>query len=191
MFYFIYLSLAILDLCLLRPGFSLVVASGGCSLVAMHGASRCGGFSCCGAWFEVSRLQLLWCMGLVGPWDVESSLTRDRTCVLCACRQILNHWTTREVWKPCFVIPFIWFIWNIGKFILTESRLVVDGGWGGRGMLMDINCFSGVWGIFFGGKMLKMFRYYIGWLLYNLLNILKPIEIYSFKKWILCMVVVV
>ena len=59
MFYCIYLSLALLDLCLLRPGFSLVVASGGCSLVAVHGASRCGGFSCCGAWFEVSRLQTL------------------------------------------------------------------------------------------------------------------------------------
>ena len=31
-----------------------------------------------------------------GTWD-PSSLTRDRTCVPCIGRQILNHWTTREI----------------------------------------------------------------------------------------------
>ena len=29
-------------------------------------------------------------------WDL-TSLTRDQTCVRCIGRQILNHWTTREV----------------------------------------------------------------------------------------------
>ena len=33
---------------------------------------------------------------LHGVWDL-SSLTRDRTCVPCIGRRILNHWTTREV----------------------------------------------------------------------------------------------
>ena len=36
-------------------------------------------------------------MGLVAPWQVESSQTRDQTRVPCLGRQILNHWTTREV----------------------------------------------------------------------------------------------
>ena len=32
------------------PGWSLVTVSGGYSLVPVHGASHCGGFSYCGAW---------------------------------------------------------------------------------------------------------------------------------------------
>ena len=32
-------------------------------------------------------------------WDL-SSPTRDQTCVTCIGRQILNHWTTREVPPP-------------------------------------------------------------------------------------------
>ena len=31
-----------------------------------------------------------------GIWDL-SSPTRDQTCIPCIGRQILNHWTTREV----------------------------------------------------------------------------------------------
>ena len=41
--------------------------------------------------------QKLWCIGLVAPWRVESSWTRDWTSVPCTSRQILNYWTTREV----------------------------------------------------------------------------------------------
>ena len=44
----------------------------------------CSGFSCC-------RAQAL------AVLHVESSRTRDQTRVLCIGRQILNHWTTREV----------------------------------------------------------------------------------------------
>ena len=36
-------------------------------------------------------------MGLVALRHVESSRTRDRTCVPCTGKRILNHWTTREV----------------------------------------------------------------------------------------------
>ena len=41
--------------------------------------------------------QQLWHTGLDVPHHVESSRTRDRTCVPCIGRWILYHWTTREV----------------------------------------------------------------------------------------------
>ena len=75
-------------------GLSLVVASGGYSLL------RCTGFS----W---RWLLLLWSMGsrragsvvvgtgLVAPRHVGSSRTRDRTRVPCIGRRILNHCATR------------------------------------------------------------------------------------------------
>ena len=67
--------------------------------------SPCGGFSCCGASALAcmdfrsydSWAQQLWSTGLAALWHVESSRTRDQTCVPCICRWILNHWTTREV----------------------------------------------------------------------------------------------
>ena len=76
--------------------FSLVAASRGYPLVAVHGllivvASRCR------AQALGIRTQRLWCTGLVVPRHVESSQTRDQTQVPCIGRQILNHWTTREV----------------------------------------------------------------------------------------------
>ena len=49
-------------------------------LVAMHRPSSCG------AWAQL----------LPGMWDL-SSLTRDRICMPCIARWILNHRTTREV----------------------------------------------------------------------------------------------
>ena len=49
-----------------------------------------GFFSSCGAW-------ALGNTGLVAPWHVASSQTRDQTRVPCMGRWILNHWTTREV----------------------------------------------------------------------------------------------
>ena len=36
-------------------------------------------------------------------WDL-SSPTRDQTCISCIGRQILNHWTTREV-RPESLVP--------------------------------------------------------------------------------------
>ena len=44
---------------------------------------------------RVHGLQQLWHMGLVAPWPVGSSWTRDQTFV--PSRWILNHWTTRHV----------------------------------------------------------------------------------------------
>ena len=45
-----------------------------------------GGLSSCGTWAWLPR----------GMWDL-SSPTRDQTGVPCIARQVLNHWTTREV----------------------------------------------------------------------------------------------
>ena len=68
--------------------------------------SHCGGFSCCGAWALGVRAsvaaarglsscgtgaQQLWHTGLVAPRHGGSSRTRDRTCVPCIGRWILNH----------------------------------------------------------------------------------------------------
>ena len=52
------------------------------SLVPSTGSRVCGFSSC---W---------WHMNLVAPRQVESSQTRDQTCVPCMSRQILNHGTT-------------------------------------------------------------------------------------------------
>ena len=44
------------------------------------------------------QTQSLWHGGLVAPWHMDlSSLTRDQTRVPCIVKQILNHWTTKEV----------------------------------------------------------------------------------------------
>ena len=48
------------------------------------------------------QAQKLWYMSLVDPWHVESSQTRDHTHVPCTGRQILNHWTTKEVYGYSF-----------------------------------------------------------------------------------------
>ena len=83
---------------------SLVVASGGCSSL------RCTGFSCWRAQalgMQASEAvgsrawaQQLWLTGLVALRQVESSQTRDRTCVPCIGRWILIHCTTQG--RPLF-----------------------------------------------------------------------------------------
>ena len=66
-------------------------------------ASHCSGFSVLqSTGSRSSGLQQLGhigsvVVGLVAPWHVESSQTRNRTYVLCIGRQILMHCTTREV----------------------------------------------------------------------------------------------
>ena len=44
----------------------------------------------------------MWCTGLVAQQHVGSSQTRDQTHVPYTGRQILNHWTTLEVWHFLF-----------------------------------------------------------------------------------------
>ena len=70
----------------------------------MHLASHCDDFSCCraqalGAWASAVPVlaQELWLTGLVALWHLGSSGTRDQTGAPCVRRQILDHWTIREV----------------------------------------------------------------------------------------------
>ena len=80
-------------------------------------ALDCAGFSSCGTWAQQlwctggrvrglqqlwltgsrAQAQQLWHTGLVAPWHVGSSRTRDQTNAPCIGRRILNHCATREV----------------------------------------------------------------------------------------------
>ena len=54
--------------------------------------------SSCGTWAPERRLSgcSAWALLPCGKWDLNSP-ARNQTCVSCIGRQILNHWTTREV----------------------------------------------------------------------------------------------
>ena len=91
-----------------------------CGLISSCGSqvSHSNGLSLCGALpLRHADASILWCMGsvvgaqgmyswgsvvwltaLVAPQQMGSSQTRYQTCVFCIGGQILNHWTTREVW---------------------------------------------------------------------------------------------
>ena len=94
---FIYLFLAMLRLhcCAAFSRCSEQGLPSSCSAQASHciGASR--------LWSTGSRVHKASVVVaqrlLVAPWHVESSWTRDQTCIPHIGRQILNHWTTREV----------------------------------------------------------------------------------------------
>ena len=93
-------------------GLSLVATSRDYSLAVVGGlliavASHCSGFSCHRAQALDRGLPQLWRMGSAGPQHVESSQTRDQTCGHCIGRQILNHWTTREVHSHVFLTDSI------------------------------------------------------------------------------------
>ena len=63
-------------------------------------------------------------MSLVAPQHVEPSWTRDQTHV--PCRQILNHWTTREVQESLFLMKeYI--------FLITDKRTTTK--WKGQNEL--------------------------------------------------------
>ena len=83
--------------------FSLVAASGGYSAVAVQGplvvAASLVGARLQGEWASVVAAHGL---RRDPPRHVGSSPTRDRTCVACIARRILNHWTTREAPVPPF-----------------------------------------------------------------------------------------
>ena len=110
---FIYLFLAVLDLCCcvwIFFSYTEWARLSGCSARA----SCCGGFSCRGAgvlgsWASIAAAhklsscssrpwaQYFWVMSLVALQHVESPRTRNQTHVPCIGRWILNQWTTREV----------------------------------------------------------------------------------------------
>ena len=78
--------------------FSLVVASGGCSLVEVHwllfSVASLAGAQAMGLWVLVVvalRLESTGSVVLVHRWHVGSSRIRDRTFVPCTGRRILYH----------------------------------------------------------------------------------------------------
>ena len=79
---------------LLTPGWAFLV----CVLAVLGlGCSTSISLWCAGTSVVVEhRLQSMWALLPQDIWDI-SSLTRDRTCVFCIGRQILNQWTAREV----------------------------------------------------------------------------------------------
>ena len=82
-------------------------------------ASHCSGICCCRA-RALLLAQELWCTGLVAPRHVRPSWAKDWTRVLCIGRNILNHWTTREV-RPTDFLKGRWG----GLFeVLSEVCLV-------------------------------------------------------------------
>ena len=92
--YFILFFLVALDLRCCVPALSSCSELGLLSSCGAQ-ASHCGGLSCGGG----SRVlaQQIWHSGFSCPRHVGSSWTRDQTCVPCIGRQILIHWTTKEV----------------------------------------------------------------------------------------------
>ena len=103
----IYLFLAVLGLhCFLRR-LSVVVASGCSSSSLWRKGSSVGSLL---LWTTGSRAwtQQLWPSGLVAPRYVESSRTRDQTCVPCIGRQIFIHQATREV--PIYLRSFVFLV---------------------------------------------------------------------------------
>ena len=99
-----------------RAGAALQLCCAGFSLrwllLLQSTGPRAHGFSRCSAWVALQH--------------VESSWTRDRTHVLCTGRQILNHWTTREVlfnvclWSPIPELGTPVRLLNIAEYILLS-----------------------------------------------------------------------
>ena len=80
-----------------------LVAARGATLGCGAWASHCHGFSCCRVRALGTQAQWLHCTGLVARRHVQSSWTRNRTCIPCIGRWILIHWTTRGV--PSHALP--------------------------------------------------------------------------------------
>ena len=95
-FIYLFLLFAVLGLSCCALAFSSL-ASRGYSLVAVHGLLNAGASLVAEHRLQACGLQQPWLMGLVALQHVRSSWIRDQTCVPCTGRQILNHWTTREV----------------------------------------------------------------------------------------------
>ena len=94
-------------------------------------ASRCSGFSCCGAWAlgtwaSVDAIHRLYRVGSgVVANGLGSSLAcgifldQDQTCMLCTGKQIPYHWTTREI--PGLSSFYGWIFHYIYIFCMAAS----------------------------------------------------------------------
>ena len=115
---FIDLFLAALGLCGCTQAFSSCDEQ---RLLSSCGAwaSHCSGFSR-GAWALGHKYwaQYLCPTSLVASRHTGPSWTRDQTYVTWIGRQILNHWTTREVPSP-----FILYLWHSFPILLEFQRI--------------------------------------------------------------------
>ena len=64
---------------------------------------------------------IVWYTGLVVLRHMESSWTRDRTCVPCIGRRIPNHWTNREVHFPIILMYHCLHKYMIDEKIFGDS----------------------------------------------------------------------
>ena len=111
-------------------GLSLAAVSGGYSSLGHKSFSllwllllRSTGFSSCITW-----ALSLGCTGLVAPWHVDSSQTRDQTCVSYICRQTPIHCTTGEVQHGCtFRSHFSYFFPQLFFFPFAATLKHVQG----------------------------------------------------------------
>ena len=101
-------------------GFSLVAASGGYSLGG--GASHCWGFLLRSV-ASRAQAQWLWPMGLVVPWHVGSSHSRDGTHVACIGR-ILWHWATRKAPDYQLFKNYHYYYFLAAQHILWDIRFL-------------------------------------------------------------------
>ena len=101
-------------------GCSLVVLQGPWLLLLRAQALGGAGLSSCSTW-----AQELWYTGLVALWHAESSWTRDQTRVPCIGRQILNHWTTRQVLGPTLDWGCVWVKWKVKHSWVLETAFAV------------------------------------------------------------------
>ena len=90
-------------------------------------ASHCSDFSCCGTWplrCMGSAVMATWALLLPSMWGLPGP--GIWTCVLCIGRQILNHWTTRQVQLHLFLYtPYS--SWVLGPHMLSQLPLLYLG----------------------------------------------------------------
>ena len=81
------------------------------------------GFRACGLQQLQHVCSIVWYTGLVVLRHMESSWTRDRTCVPCIGRRIPNHWTNREVHFPIILMYHLLHKYMIDEKIFGDSLL--------------------------------------------------------------------
>ena len=81
-----------------------------------------------GLWLPGSRAltQGWWCRGVVAPWHVGSSQSRDWTLVPCITRKIPNHWTNRETLGPLLSklkVIWTWVLYTTNVYLITKRAI--------------------------------------------------------------------
>ena len=110
---------------------SLVTVSAGFSLIVVHGLLIVVASILPEHRLYTHGLEQLWCTGLVVPWPVVSSWTRDRAHVLHIDRWVLNHWTPGKssailLTMPGLLSPFSSNEWLPEVFVHTFTEFLLS-----------------------------------------------------------------